>query len=70
MKSSPLKHGAAEGAEDRAGRDLAVIDGEAGHPRIGIDPRKVGQAHGSMAPIALNEGQDLRHIGVAARRRA
>ena len=33
MKSSPLNRAAPERAEHRAGRDLAVVDGEAGDGR-------------------------------------
>ena len=61
MKSSPLKRAPAKGAEHRAGRDLAMIDGEAGDAllarhRRSAPPRRISR---SAAPATSGLSADV-----------
>ena len=46
-------------------RDLAMVDGKAGHFGIAVDAREVAQAHRINAPFFVDEGQHFGHIGLA-----
>ena len=51
MKSSPLNTAPWNAPNTLPARDLAVVDGKAGHFGIAIDVREVAQAHRMLIPF-------------------